>query len=111
MSADQRAAAHQDLPAVDFEKAMALRSELRSYFPHAELQRGRVGNTPAHFKLQLGRVQFRLAHLVGPPQPRLRQLELGILLRREADRLRFRRAKFNAAAPSEYSQSPPEARP
>ncbi len=38
---------------------------------------------------QLSGVKLRLAHLIGPPQPRMFELQLRILLRRKGDRLRL----------------------
>src|SRR6266487_4015760 len=54
-----------------------------------------IRNMSAGFDIEPGGVRFRRAHLIWPPQPRMIEFQLRILLRRESNRLRLCWTEFN----------------
>ena len=62
--------------AVDGEDTFAIRIQLGSNFTNAEVGFGFVGNLAVIFKRHVQLVEFRLAHLCRPPQPRTIKIKL-----------------------------------
>ena len=92
-------AANQDVLAIDLEHAF--RSIQRQFgdfgcdLANAELRAGLIGEFAVHFKRQSQIVQVRRPHLRRPPQPRMAQVEVRILVRLEDHVFRLSRRQFD----------------
>ena len=76
-------AANEHFPAIDLEEAMAFGREFRSNFANAKGDLCPIRNALAAFKVERCSVESRRAHLIGPPELRMLQLEFWELRRRE----------------------------
>src|SRR3984885_13705437 len=89
------AATDQDVLAVNMEGTPAGRIHFGSYLANAELSLGPIARGAVDVELQVQRVKIRVAHLRGPPQPRIRKNKLRKLVRGESDVFRFVGGKFD----------------
>ena len=72
---------------------MELRSEVISRMPNCVCERSLT--LAVHLELKCQRIQIRRSHLRRPPQARMREHQLGKLIRREGHVFRFIRSKLH----------------